>query len=162
MDPHTGEVLALASVPGYNPNDYGESEVDARRDRAVTDRFEPGSVMKVFTVAAALGAGTLKSTDTIFCEHGTYQLGNVTIHDTHENDWLTATQVLAKSSNIGALKIGLGVGEAGLYGAYRRFGFGEPTGLLLPGEASGVLRPKARPWFEVETANAAFGQGLSV
>jgi cell division protein FtsI (penicillin-binding protein 3) len=162
MDPTTGDVLALASVPGYNPNDYGESDVDARRDRAVTDRFEPGSVMKVFTVAAALAGGSLKATETIFCEHGTYQLGNVTIHDTHENDWLTATQVLAKSSNIGALKIGLGLGEPNLYAAYRRFGFGEPTGLPIPGEASGVLRPKGRPWFEVETANASFGQGISV
>ena len=162
MDPATGDILALASTPGYNPNDYGDSEVDARRDRAVTDRFEPGSVMKVFTVAAALAAGTLKPTDTIFCEHGTYSLGGVTIHDTHENDWLTATQVLARSSNIGALKIGLGLGEPGLYAAYRRFGFGEPTGLPLPGEATGVLRPKARPWYEVETANASFGQGISV
>lgn len=162
MDPSTGDILALASVPGYNPNDYGEADADARRDRAVTDRFEPGSVMKVFTIAAALAAGTVKPTESIFCEHGTYQLGNVTIHDTHENDWLTVTQVLAKSSNIGALKIGLGLGEPGLYGAYRKFGFGEPTGLPIPGEASGVLRPKGRPWFEVETANASFGQGISV
>jgi cell division protein FtsI (penicillin-binding protein 3) len=162
MDPQSGDILALASVPGYNPNDYGESDVDSRRDRAVTDRFEPGSVMKVFTVAAALAGGSLKPTETIFCEHGTYQLGSITIHDTHENDWLTATQVLAKSSNIGALKIGLALGEPNLYAALRRFGFGEPTGLPLPGEASGVLRPKGRPWFEVETANASFGQGISV
>jgi cell division protein FtsI (penicillin-binding protein 3) len=162
MDPATGEILALASVPGYNPNDYSESEVEARRDRAVTDRFEPGSVMKVFTVAAALAGGTLKPTETIFCEHGTFQVANVTIHDTHENDWLTPTQVLAKSSNIGALKIGLSLGEPAMYAAFRRFGFGEPTGLSLPGEAAGVLRPKGRPWFEVETANASFGQGISV
>ncbi len=162
MDPNDGNILALVSVPGYNPNDYAESDVDARRDRAVTDRFEPGSVMKVFTVAGALAAGTLKPTDTIYCEHGSYQLANVTIHDTHENDWLSPTQVLAKSSNIGALKIALALGEPGLYGTYRKFGFGEPTGLPLPGEASGVLRPRARPWFEVETANASFGQGISV
>jgi cell division protein FtsI (penicillin-binding protein 3) len=129
----------------------------------VTDRFEPGSVMKVFTLSAALAGGTLKPNDQIFCEHGTYQIaGNVTIHDTHNNDWLSATQVLAISSNIGALKIGLALGEPALYAAFRRFGFGEPTGLPLPGEASGVLRPKARPWFEVETANASFGQGISV
>ncbi|HEY8075958.1 MAG TPA: penicillin-binding protein 2, partial [Labilithrix sp.] len=153
MDPTTGEILALASSPGYNPNDYGESEVDSRRDRVVTDRFEPGSVMKVFTISAALAGGTLKPNDTIFCEHGTYQLAaNVTIHDTHVNDWLSPTQVLAKSSNIGALKIGLALGEPALYAAFRRFGFGEATGLPLPGEATGVLRPKARPWFEVETA----------
>jgi cell division protein FtsI (penicillin-binding protein 3) len=163
IDPTNGDVLALASSPGYNPNDYTESDVDARRDRAVTDRFEPGSVMKVFTVAAALAGGTLKPNEQIFCEHGTYQLGaNVTIHDTHNNDWLTPTQILAKSSNIGALKIGLALGEPALYAAFRRFGFGEPTGLTLPGEAQGVLRPKARPWFEVETANASFGQGISV
>jgi cell division protein FtsI (penicillin-binding protein 3) len=162
LDPNTGEILAMASSPGYNPNDYGESEADSRRLRAVTDRFEPGSVMKVFTVAAALAAGTLKPTEQIYCEHGEYKIGNVSIHDTHLNDWLTPTQVLAKSSNIGALKIGLSLGEPGLYSAFRRFGFGEPTGLPLPGEAAGVLRPRGRPWFEVETANASYGQGISV
>ncbi|MEO8801446.1 MAG: penicillin-binding transpeptidase domain-containing protein [Polyangiaceae bacterium] len=162
MDPQTGEILALASTPGYNPNDYGVSDVEARRDRAVTDRFEPGSVMKVFTIAGALAAGTLSPTETIFCEHGSFKVGPVTIHDTHLNDWLTPTQILAKSSNIGALKIGLKLGEAGLYATFRKFGFGEPTGLPLPGEASGVLRPRGRPWVDVETANASFGQGVSV
>ncbi len=162
MDPSTGHILALASVPGFNPNDYSSAEPDARRDRAVTDRFEPGSVMKVFTVAAALASGTLKPTDSINCERGSYKLANVTIHDTHVNEWLTPTQVLAKSSNIGALKIALGLGEPALYAAYRRFGFAEPTGLPLPGEASGVLRPRGRAWFDVETANASFGQGISV
>jgi cell division protein FtsI (penicillin-binding protein 3) len=162
IDPNTGEILALASTPGYNPNDYGTSEVDARRDRAVTDRFEPGSVMKVFTLATALAAGVIKPTEPIFCEHGNFQVGNVTIHDTHLNDWLTPTQILARSSNIGTLKIGLRLGEPALYAGFRKFGFGEPTGVPLPGEASGVLRPKGRPWFEVETANASFGQGISV
>jgi len=162
LDPNSGEVLAVASTPGYNPNDYGESEVESRRDRAVTDRFEPGSAMKVFTLAAALASGSLQPTETIFCEHGSYKLGSVTITDTHLNDWLTPTQILAKSSNIGALKVGLALGEPGLYAAFRRFGFGEPTGLPLPGEAAGVLRPRGRPWFEVETAIASFGQGVSV
>ena len=162
LDPNTGEVLAIASTPGYNPNDYGESDVEARRDRAVTDRFEPGSAMKVFTLAAALATGSLQPTESIFCEHGSYKLGTVTISDTHVNDWLTPTQILAKSSNIGALKVGLALGEPGLYAAFRRFGFGEPTGLPLPGEAAGVLRPRGRPWFEVETAIASFGQGVSV
>jgi cell division protein FtsI (penicillin-binding protein 3) len=162
VDPNTGEILALASSPGYNPNDYGEAEAESRRARVATDRFEPGSVMKVFTIAAALASGTLKPTDQIFCEHGTYQLANVTIHDTHQSDWLTPTQILARSSNIGTLKIALALGEPSLYSAYRRFGFGEPTGLPVPGEASGVLRPKGRPWFEVETANASFGQGIGV
>jgi cell division protein FtsI (penicillin-binding protein 3) len=162
MDPMTGEVLALASTPGYNPNDYGDAEVESRRDRVVTDRFEPGSVMKVFTLSAALAAGSLKPTEQIYCEKGTFKLANVTIHDTHVSEWLAPTQILAKSSNIGALKIALNLGEPGLYSAFRRFGFGETTGLPLPGEASGVLRPRGRPWFEVETANASFGQGISV
>jgi cell division protein FtsI (penicillin-binding protein 3) len=162
LDPNTGEILALASSPGYNPNDYSESDVDARRDRAVTDRFEPGSTMKVFTVAAALASGSLQPTETIFCENGSYKVGSARISDTEPHDWLTPTQILAKSSNIGALKIGLALGEPGLYAAFRRFGFGEPTGLPLPGEAAGVLRPRGRAWFDVETATASFGQGVSV
>lgn len=162
IDPHTGEILAMASTPGFNPNDYSESEPDARRNRAIVDRFEPGSVMKMFTVAAALAAGSLNPTEPIYCEHGIYEVGGAKIHDTHNNDWLTPTQILAKSSNIGALKIALNLGEPALYATFRRFGFGEPTGLPLPGEASGVLRPKGRPWYEVETANASFGQGITV
>jgi len=162
VDPVTGEILALASVPGFNPNDYGEADPDSRRDRAVTDRFEPGSVMKPFTIAGALAAGTLHSNDTINCEHGFYLIAGIPIHDTHVNDILTPTQILARSSNIGALKIGLELGEPALYAAFRRFGFGEPTGLPLPGEASGVLRPKGRPWYDPETATASFGQGISV
>jgi cell division protein FtsI (penicillin-binding protein 3) len=162
VDPYSGEILALASTPGYNPNDYTESDADGRRDRAVTDRFEPGSVMKPFLMAGALAAGTLKPTDSINCEHGIFQIGGVTIHDTHLNDILTPTQVLAKSSNIGALKIGLQLGEPSLYATYRRFGFGEPTGITLPGEASGVLRPQGRAWYDAETASASFGQGISV
>jgi cell division protein FtsI (penicillin-binding protein 3) len=161
-DPATGEILALASVPGYNPNDYGDSEPDARRNRAVTDRFEPGSVMKTFTLTGALAAGTLKLTDEVDCEHGVFQMGGVTIHDTHANDLLTPTQILAKSSNIGALKIGLRLGESSLHSTFQRFGFGEPTGVPLPGEAAGVLRPKSRPWYDTETASASFGQGISV
>jgi cell division protein FtsI (penicillin-binding protein 3) len=162
VDPWTGEILALTNVPGYNPNDYTDSEADARRDRAVTDRFEPGSVMKPFLLAGALAAGTLKPNDTIDCEHGVFQIGSVTIHDTHVNDLLTPTQILARSSNIGALKIGLQLGEPALYATYRRFGFGEPTGVPLPGEASGVLRPRGRAWYDSETASASFGQGLTV
>ena len=162
VDPNSGEILALASTPGYNPNDYSESDVDARRDHVVSDRFEPGSVMKAFSVAAALAAGTVKPTETIYCEHGVYSLAGSPVHDTHLNDWLTPTQILAKSSNIGALKIALNFGPAGLYAAYRRFGFGEPTGVPLPGEAQGVLLAKGRAWSDVDAAYASFGQGISV
>jgi cell division protein FtsI (penicillin-binding protein 3) len=162
VDPATGEILALASVPGFNPNDYTDSEADARRDRAITDRFEPGSAMKPFLVAGALAAGTLKPTDVFDCEHGVAHIGGITIHDVEVNDLLTPTQILARSSNIGAAKIGLQLGEAQVYATYRRFGFGEPAGIPLPGESMGVLRPKARAWYEGETATASYGQGITV
>jgi cell division protein FtsI (penicillin-binding protein 3) len=162
VDPWTGEILALASTPGYNPNDYTDADADSRRDRAVTDRFEPGSVMKPFMMAGALAAGTLNPTAPIDCEHGSYEVGGIRVRDAEVSDILTPTQVLARSSNIGALKIGLQLGEPALYATYRRFGFGEPTGISLPGEASGVLRPKGRPWYDAETATASFGQGVSV
>jgi cell division protein FtsI (penicillin-binding protein 3) len=162
LDPNTGEILALANYPDYNPNDYFASEVESRRNRALLDRFEPGSTMKIFTMAAGLAAHVVSPTQTIFCENGTLPIDNIVIHDTHVNGWLTPTQVLAISSNIGAAKIGLMLGEAQLYETLRRFGFGEPTDVPLPGEASGVLRPRGHPWVQVETAAASFGQGISV
>jgi cell division protein FtsI (penicillin-binding protein 3) len=161
MDPNTGEILALASNPTYNPNDYSESPLESRRNRAIQDRFEPGSTIKVFTLAAALAAHTLTPTQKTYCEKGSMAIDNVIIHDTHVSEWLTPTQLLAVSSNIGAAKIGIELGESKLYDAFRRFGFGEPTGLPLPGEAAGVLRSRGRPWVPVETAAASFGQGVS-
>lgn len=162
VDPHTGEILALASYPGYNPNDYGESDPDARRERGLADRFEPGSTMKIFTVAAGLAGGAITPTQQLYCEKGAMPLDNVVIRDTHPSEWLTISKVLAVSSNICAAKIALGLGGEKLYEAFRRFGFGEPTNVPLPGESAGVLRPRARPWVQVETASAAFGQGISV
>lgn len=161
VDPNTGEILALASAPGYNPNDYGDSQTISRRNRAIHDRFEPGSTMKVFTVAAALAAHTLTPTQKIYCEKGSWAVDNVVFHDTHVSEWLAPTQLLAVSSNIGAAKVGIELGEARLYESLRRFGFGEPSGVPLPGEASGVLRSRGRPWVQVETAAASFGQGIS-
>jgi cell division protein FtsI (penicillin-binding protein 3) len=161
IDPATGELLAMASSPHFNPNDYGQSPPEARRNRAIHDRFEPGSTIKIFTVAAALAARTLTPTQQIYCEKGSMAIDNVIIHDTHVSEWLTPTQLLAVSSNIGAAKVGIELGESKLYEAFRRFGFGEPTGLPLPGEAGGVLRSRGRPWVQVETAAASFGQGVS-
>jgi cell division protein FtsI (penicillin-binding protein 3) len=161
-DPGTGEILALASAPGFNPNDYSVADPDARRNRAMVDRFEPGSVMKVFTVASALAAHSVSPTTSIYCEEGTMAIDNVVIHDTHVSKWLTVTQILSVSSNIGAAKIALGLGEARLYEGFRRFGFGDTTGVPFPGEAMGVLRPHGHPWVQVDTATAAYGQGVSV
>jgi cell division protein FtsI (penicillin-binding protein 3) len=162
IEPATGEVLALASAPSYNPNDYSSAEPDHRRNRAVVDRFEPGSTMKVFMMAAALAAKSVSPSATIYCEEGTMGIDNIVIHDTHVSKWLTPTQCLSISSNICAAKIALGLGEARLYEGLRRFGFGDATGIPFPGESVGVLRPRGRPWVQVETAVAAYGQGISV
>jgi cell division protein FtsI (penicillin-binding protein 3) len=152
----------MASAPGFNPNDYRASSPEQRRNRAVNDTFEPGSTMKIFTVAAGLHAKTLKPTEQLFCEDGAMRVDNVTIRDTHPSGWLPVSQILAQSSNICSAKIGLSLGEQKLYESLRRFGFGQQTGAPLPGESSGTLRPRGRPWVQVETASASFGQGISV
>ncbi len=162
VDPRTGEVLAMASWPGYNPNDYRLSDPAERRNRAVTDRFEPGSTMKIFTIAAGLQQKVIGPTDKMYCENGRMPVDNIVIRDTHPSEWLTISQVLAQSSNICSAKIGLSLGGQTLYEALRRFGFGQEAGVGVPGESSGVLRPRGRPWVQVETAAASFGQGISV
>ena len=160
--PATGEILALANWPSYNPNDYRFSEMGSRRLRAITDRFEPGSTAKIFTLAAGLEAGVVRPNERMYCENGSMVVDDVVIRDTHPSGWLQLPQALALSSNICFGKVGLKVGGQGLYEVFRRFGFGQDTGLSLPGEAAGVLLPRGRPWVQVETAAAAFGQGYSV
>jgi cell division protein FtsI (penicillin-binding protein 3) len=163
IDPATGEILAMASSPSYNPNDYNVVEdPSARRNRAALDVFEPGSTMKIFTMASALAARSVKIDEQIYCEEGHMPIDNVVIHDTHVSKWLTPTQIIQISSNIGIAKIALGMGESRLYESFRRFGFGERAGLPLSGESPGTLRPRGKPWVPVETAAAAFGQGVSV
>jgi cell division protein FtsI (penicillin-binding protein 3) len=162
VDPKTGEILALANWPGYNPNDYRFSEPAMRRMRAVTDRFEPGSTAKIFTLAIGLDSGVVKPNERMFCENGSIAIDDVVIRDTHPSGWLSLTQVLATSSNICAAKVGLEMGGTRLYEGLRRFGFGQETGVPVPGEVAGVLRPRGRPWVNVETASAAFGQGIAV
>lgn len=162
VDPHTGEILALASWPGFNPNDYRKSEPEQRRHRGVADAFEPGSTIKIFTVAAALEAKTLRPTEQMFCENGAMRIDNVTIRDTHPAGFLPVAQILAQSSNICSAKIGMTLGGDRLYEGFRRFGFGQRTGVPTAGESAGTLRPRGRPWVQVETASASFGQGISV
>jgi cell division protein FtsI (penicillin-binding protein 3) len=158
--PNTGEILAMASYPTFDPNDLARSTDEGRRNRAVSDRFEPGSTMKVFTVAGALDASTIHAGQLINCYGGTFTIGDRTIHDTHPDQWLTPMQILAHSSNIGSAQIGLAMGADGLERVFRRFGFGERTGLPLPGEAR--ARFGERRWYDVEVATVAFGQGIGV
>ena len=161
MDPRTGEVLAMASAPTYNPNDPRSAADAGARNRAITDTYEPGSTMKTFTIAAALDAGVVKPDDRFDCMMGRMMVGKYTIHDTHPYGALTVAEVFKHSSNIGATKIARKLGRDGLAEALERFGFGRPTGIGLPGERAGVVRPVAK-WGDIGFANVAFGQGLTV
>jgi cell division protein FtsI (penicillin-binding protein 3) len=161
MDPSTGEILALANYPPFNPNEPSKHPAAHRRNRAVVDRFEPGSTVKPFTMAAALAAGAVKPNQSINCENGVTRMGGRLLHDAHPYEWLTPTQILAYSSNIGTAKIAQDLGKKELYRGFRRFGFGERTGLRVPGETAGILRHYRR-WYEIDTAAVSFGQGMSV
>jgi cell division protein FtsI (penicillin-binding protein 3) len=160
MDPQTGDLLAMASVPSYNPNDPGGAAERGARNRAITDAFEPGSTMKTFTIAAALDAGAVRPDDRFDCQMGKMTVGKYTIHDTHPHGVLTVAEVFKFSSNIGASKIARRLGRDRLADALGRFGFGRPTGIGLPGERAGVLRPVEK-WGDIGFANVSFGQGIS-
>ena len=157
MDPRTGEVLALASAPTFNPNVVpGREQRDAVRNRAVTDSFEPGSTMKVFLLAAALDAGAIRKDQSFDCEKGAWRVGRHVVHDTHAYTKLTPPEILKVSSNICSGKVGLAFGGAKVAEAYRAFGFGAKTGVGLPGEAKGVV---GKMKGDIEVVTAAFGQG---
>ncbi|MFL5301109.1 MAG: penicillin-binding protein [Anaeromyxobacteraceae bacterium] len=156
IDPATGEVLALANAPTFNPNRPGARA--PIRNRAVLDTFEPGSTFKIFTVAGALDAGVLRPGDAIDCEDGSYRVGSHRIHDHKALGWATPDRIIATSSNIGAAKIGARLGRERLQKTLLAFGFGEKVGLDLPGEPRGqVPFPRA----EVSLATMSFGQGVT-
>jgi cell division protein FtsI (penicillin-binding protein 3) len=160
MVPRSGEVLAMASVPSYNPNDpQGALEAGAR-NRAITDAYEPGSTMKTFTIAAALDAGAVTPDDRFDCLMGRMMVGKYAIHDTHPHGVLSVAEVFKFSSNIGATKIARRLGREPLAEALERFGFGHPTGIGLPGERSGIVRPVEK-WGDIGFANVSFGQGIT-
>jgi cell division protein FtsI (penicillin-binding protein 3) len=161
LDPHSGAVLAMASLPSFDPNRFRQFEASQRRNRVVADAFEPGSTFKMVTAAAALEANLIDPTDILDCERGGITLHGIRINDHHPFDLLTFREVIAKSSNIGAIKTGLMVGRDLFYQQIQSFGFGEPTGIDLPGEASGLVRPAER-WARMATAYISFGQGISV
>jgi cell division protein FtsI (penicillin-binding protein 3) len=160
MDPRNGDVLAMASVPSYNPNDPGSAAASGARNRAITDTFEPGSTMKTFTIAAALDAGAVRPDDRLDCQMGKMQVGKHIIHDTHPHGMLTVAEVFKQSSNIGATKIARRLGRDRLADALARFGFGRPTGVGLPGERGGVVRPPDR-WGDIGFSNLSFGHGMT-
>jgi cell division protein FtsI (penicillin-binding protein 3) len=156
LEPRTGEVLAMASFPPFNPN--APKRGTELRNRVVTDSFEPGSTVKTFTIAGALARGAVRPLDPIDCGNGRYAIGAHVIHDHDGLGWAGASKILAVSSNIGAAKIGERLGRAGLHESLGAFGLGERTGVGLPGEIRGQLPP---PRSNVALATQSFGHGLT-
>lgn len=161
LDVPTGNVLALAQAPTFSANRAGQTPPEVRRNRILTDLIEPGSTLKPLVVGAALDAGAVHPHTMLYCEHGRYAIRGHTISDTHPHGWLTLTDVLAKSSNIGMAKVAEMLQKEPLERALRNFGIGTRTGVEFPGEVAGVLRD-AHGWSPLETATVAFGQGMAV
>lgn len=163
MDPSTGEVLAMANAPSFNPNTYWDYPQARYRNRAVSDCFEPGSTMKVFSLASALDQKAVEPDETFDCGSGRLQVGPHTIHDhgkPHAGR-VSLREVLVESKNTCTAMIGMRLGREALYAKLRDFGFGRPTGADLPGESRCVLR-KPQRWYDVDLATISFGQGVSV
>ena len=160
MEPSTGKILAMAVQPPFNPNLFEDYSPDRWRNRAVTDPFEPGSLLKVFLLAAALQEETVKENDIIFCENGAYTMPGHTIHDMSPSGWLTVRDIVRVSSNIGSYKVGKKLGAKRFYRHLHAFGFNEKTEIDLLGEDVGNIRPPA-DWSPVDLAIISFGQGLS-
>jgi cell division protein FtsI (penicillin-binding protein 3) len=161
MDPKTGEVLAMANYPAFNPNNVRNSTPEDRRNRVIADQFEPGSIYKFMPIAAAVENNIFSPTSQIYCENGEWQVRDRIIHDTSPHEWLTVEEVLVHSSNIGAGKIAQKVGNQTLYDYSRKFGFGEPTAIGLWGESGGVLKTPDK-WSSVGFTQIPMGQGLTV
>ena len=161
MVPKTGEILAIAHYPEFDPNVFTKFTRDDWRNKAVTDPFEPGSTMKIFLAAAAMEHGYCSPNTIFFCENGEYRIGKNIVHDTHPHDWMSLQQIIKFSSNIGAVKVAEITGKQSLYKTLRAFGFGEKTGIDCPGETAGSLADYKR-WTTIDTGNIAFGQGIAV
>jgi len=161
LDAQTGEVLAMSNLPAYNPNNRGKLDPRRTRNRAVTDLFEPGSTLKPFTAAIALEAGKVRPETIIQTAPGTLTIGNRTIHDAHAHGALTVSQVIQKSSNVGAAKMALQLSPETMWNLFSHVGFGTQPKSGFPGEVSGVLRAYAS-WKPIEQATMSYGHGISV
>jgi cell division protein FtsI (penicillin-binding protein 3) len=161
IDARTGEVLALANLPTYNPNNRQGLVGAQLRNRALTDSFEPGSTMKPFTAALALEQGKFRYDTLIQTAPGRMTVGNATIHDAHMHGMLTVAQVIQKSSNVGAAKMALSLPPQSMWQMFDGLGFGSPLKLGFPGEVGGRLRPW-NIWQPIEQATMAYGHGISV
>ena len=161
LDPWPGEVLALANAPTFDPNDRGAIPPSHRRDRAINDFYEPGSTFKAILAAAALEHGVVRPDEMIFCENGQMPVGKWVIHDHSSHGWLSMSEAIAVSSNIAAAKIGDRLGRERFHAFLTDLGFGKPTGVDLPAEVGGMLRPLPE-WSRINLMTTSFGQGIAV
>ena len=161
LDARTGEVLALANLPTYNPNNRMRLSGAQLRNRVITDIFEPGSTLKPFTVALAIEQGKLTPNSVIPTAAGSLSIGKATIHDAHRFGDMTVAQVIQRSSNVGAAKIALGFAPETMWSMFDKVGFGSAPRSGFPGEASGKLRPY-KSWRPIEQATMSYGHGISV
>ena len=145
----TGEVLALANYPTFNPNNSAKQSGEERRNRAVTDSFEPGSTFKTILAAAALEEGVVGKEDLFYCEMGKYSYGGKVIHDAHPQGWLPFYKILQVSSNIGFTKVAEKLKRERYFKYIEKFGYGKPTGIDLPGEVPGHLR-RVESWAAID------------
>jgi len=167
QDPQTGEILAMATAPGFNPNLWGAStapgsySAETLRNPAVEHVFEPGSTFKIVTAAAALEENKVRPDENIFCEYGRWKIAGRNIHDHEKDGWITFADVMSHSSNIGTAKVALRLGDSGLYRYTRAFGFGMPSGIGLPGDGMGILR-QVNQWHPSSLETISFGQEIGV
>ncbi len=163
MDPHTGEIYAMANVPQFNPNNYRAFPQHVWKNNIVAGSYEPGSIFKPIVAAAALDKGLARPHDIYFCENGKLKIGKANIGEAsdHKFGWMTMSDIIAKSSNIGAIKIAQQVGKKPFYEYIRKFGFGEKSGLSLPGESAGQLKDQ-KNWSNLSLASISFGHEIAV
>jgi cell division protein FtsI (penicillin-binding protein 3) len=160
-DSGTGEILAMASQPGFNPNNIEDRKSGGARNRAVTDSFEPGSTVKPLLVAQALELGLYQPTSHVDTSPGFFKVGSLTVRDSHPQGDIDLAHILSKSSNVGAAKIGLTLGAEAVWAGYQKFGFGEPVYSGFPGEVAPQLHHYSE-WGQIATATASYGYGLSL
>jgi cell division protein FtsI (penicillin-binding protein 3) len=161
MQPQTGAILAIAHFPTINPNAYSNFDRSLWRNRAITDPFEPGSTMKIFSAAAALESGDIKINDIFYCENGAYKIGKNVVHDSSKHGWLSLQQIIKFSSNIGAVKISEKIGAKTLYQTFQNFGFGARSGIDCPGETTGRLSHYSS-WAKMDIGAISYGHGIAV
>ena len=163
LDPWTGEILAMASAPGFDPNDYGRFPAETRRNRAIADAYEPGSTFKIVTGSVALDRGVVRLDEVFETGHGLIRIGRVTIKEDKHHDYgsLTLAGIFERSSNIGIIHVGLRLGPGRLFEGASAFGIGKQTGVDLPGEAAGIFRPLSR-WSALSNASISMGQEVAL